>query len=60
MGFFAIDFYDQYRVQEKPVVQLLQNTSAANAYLAGAVVCLLLAVFLAYMAFQHWRASGRS
>ena len=58
MGYFTIYLYDQYRVEENPVVQLTQNTTSANEYLAGAVVSLLLTIFLAYMAVQHWRASG--
>jgi 4-hydroxybenzoate polyprenyltransferase len=62
MGFLTIDFYNQYRDQENPVVQLANNgnTSSANAYLAGAIVCLLLTIFAAYMAVQHWRETGRS
>jgi len=62
MGYFTIYLYDQYRVTQNPVLQLANNgnTSSANGYLAGAVVCLLLTIFLAYMAVQHWRASGRT
>jgi hypothetical protein len=40
MSYFAIYFYDQYRLDVR---------------LAGAVACLLLTIFLAYLAVQHWR-----